>query len=71
MLDVLNNEFDGHSGSAMWADTTASVSRWSKWEKIALVTDHQAYGDRVRAFAWMMPGEVKVLTVADLADAMT
>ena len=71
LLYVLSDEFDGYSGGAMWEDTKVGVSHWSKWEEIALVTDHKAYKDGVKAFEWMMPCEMKVFAVADLADAKT
>ncbi len=63
-LYVLGDEFDGYSGGAMWEDTKVGVSQWSKWEKIALVTDHTVYEDGVKAFSWMVPGEIKVFSVA-------
>ena len=37
--------------------------------QIALVTDHTAYAEGVKAFGWMVPGEIKVFSVADLDDA--
>ena len=69
LLYVLGDEFDGYSGGAMWEDTKIGVSHWSRWEKIALVTDHKHYEEGVKAFTWMMPCEVKVYAVADRADA--
>ena len=68
-LYVLGDEFDGYSGGAMWEDTKVGVSHWSKWDKIALVTDHTAYADGVKAFGWMVPGEIRIFSVADLDDA--
>jgi SpoIIAA-like len=70
-LYVLGNEFDGYSGGAMWEDAKVGISHWSKWEKIALVTDHTAYVDGIKAFSWMMPGEVKVFSTANLDEART
>ena len=69
LLYVLGDDFDGYSGGAMWEDTKIGVSHWSKFEKIALVTDHKGYEDGVNAFAWMMPCELKVYAVAGRADA--
>lgn len=69
LLYILGNDFDGYSGGAMWQDTKVGVAHWSKWEKIALVTDHTVYADGVRAFSWMVPGEVRVFSTADLDDA--
>ena len=69
LLYVLGDDFDGYSGGAMWEDTKVGVSHLSKWEKIAIVTDHKAYQDGKKAFGWMIPGEVKVFAVADLTSA--
>ena len=60
-----------YDAAAMWEDTKVGVGHWSKWEKIALVTDHKAYEDGVKAFAWMMPCEIKVFAAADTAAAKT
>jgi hypothetical protein len=69
MLYVLGNDFDGYTGGAIWEDTKLGLSDWSQWEKIALVTDHKAYADGARAFAWLMPGKLKVFAMAELAAA--
>jgi hypothetical protein len=69
MLYVLGDMFDGYSGGAMWEDAKLGVSRWSSWERIAIVTDHSGYADGIRAIGWMIPGEVRVFAVADLAEA--
>ena len=71
LLYILGDEFGGYSAGAMWEDTKVGVGHWSKWEKIALVTDHKAYEDGVKAFAWMMPCEIKVFAAADTAAAKT
>lgn len=69
VLYVLGEDFEGYSGGAMWQDTKLGLSNWSAWEKLAIVTDHTAYADGVKAVGWMMPAEVKVFAVADLDAA--
>ena len=68
-LYLLGDDFDGYSGGAMWEDARLGMSEWSKWEKIALVTDHSGYRDGVKAFSWMMPGEVRAFSAAELGNA--
>ena len=68
-LYVLGADFEGYSGGAMWEDTKVGVANWSKWEKIALVTDSRGYADGVKAFSWMLPGDVKVYPTANLEEA--
>jgi len=65
-LYVLGNEFTGYSGKAMWEDTKVGLDHWTKWERIALVTDHMGYRDGANAVGWMIPGGFKTFSVADL-----
>lgn len=69
LLYVLGEEFDGYSPGAAWEDTKLGISHWRAWERIAVVTDIEWIRDGVRAFAWMLPGEVKVFSVGDREDA--
>jgi hypothetical protein len=60
LLYVLGTEFTGYSGGAMWEDTKLGVSHWSRWDRIALVTDDTKLENAVKAFGWMLPCEVKI-----------
>ncbi len=71
LLYVLGEEFEGYSGGAMWEDTKVGVKNWSHFEKIALVSDHRSYIDAVKAFGWLIPGEVKTFPLADSEAART
>lgn len=64
-LYVLGDDFTGFSGGAMWEDTKAGIGHWTRWERIALVTDNHTYHNGVKAVAWLIPGEVKLFTVAE------
>lgn len=68
-LYVLGSSFEGYSGGAMWQDSKVGVEHWTRWEKIALVTDHRGYHDAVKAFAWLVPGEVKLFGLSELGAA--
>lgn len=71
LLYVLGSEFDGYSGGAMWEDTKLGAAHWRSWKKIALVTDHGGYADGVKAFAWLIPAEIKVFPLAERNEATT
>jgi SpoIIAA-like len=71
LLYVLGEEFEGYSAGAAWEDTKLGISHWGAWERIAVVTDSGWIRDGVRAFAWMLPGEVKVFPVAERDAAQT
>ncbi len=68
-LYVLGGDFEGYSGGAMWEDTKVGIGHWSRWEKIAFVTDNHAYHNVVKAFAWLVPGKMKLFTLAELDAA--
>jgi hypothetical protein len=70
LLYVLGEEFDGLSAGAAWQDTKLGISHWSAWERIAVVTDRGLIRDGVKAFAWMLPGEVRVYPLDERADAV-
>jgi hypothetical protein len=70
-LYVLGDEFRGYSGGAMWEDAKVGFSHWSKWTRIALVTDNEAYRDGFKAFAWMIPCDTKAFSLAERDDAET
>ncbi|HSJ70851.1 MAG TPA: STAS/SEC14 domain-containing protein [Acidimicrobiia bacterium] len=69
LLYVLGPDFDGFSGGAMWEDAKAGMAHWSKWDRIAVVTDHGAIADGIKFFGWMVPGDVKLFTLASVDDA--
>lgn len=71
LVYVLGDEFSGYTGGAMWEDTKIGMSHLSSFDKIALVTDHTGYSDAVKAFGWLMPGEVETFAVADKDAAIS
>lgn len=69
LLYVLGDRFEGYSGGAMWEDTKVGFEHIRKWEKFAVVTDTNWVRHAVKAFGWMIPGELRVFAVADRTDA--
>jgi SpoIIAA-like len=68
-LYVLGEDFDGWTLGAMWEDAKLGGSEVKAWEKVALVTDKDWLEPMVKAFAWMIPGEVRVFELSARADA--
>jgi hypothetical protein len=64
-LYVLGSEFTGYDGAALWDDTKVGLGHWGAWERIGLVTDNGTYQGIVKAFGFLMPGEVKVFPLAE------
>ena len=71
LLYVLGTDFKGYSGGAMWQDTKLGFEHLRAWEKIAIVTDTGWVRDGVKAFGWMVPGEVRTFPIAHRAAAET
>ncbi len=69
LLYVLGEDFDSYSAGAMWADTKLWAGHAKRWEKIAIVSDADWLENSMKAFGWMMPGEVEVFETDDVDDA--
>jgi SpoIIAA-like len=69
LLYVLGDDFDGYSIAAMWEDTKLGVANIRSWERIACVTDADWVENAVKAFGWMIPGEVRAFDDDDLDQA--
>jgi len=63
-------EFDGYTAGAAWEDAKLWAPHLGDWERCAVVTDHKFMGDAIRAFGMIMPGEIKVFPVGELAQAL-
>lgn len=63
-------EWTGMTAGAMWEDMKLGVERFTKWKRIALVTDIDWMRHATNLFGWMMPGDVKTFTLAERDDAI-
>lgn len=66
---VLGDEFDGWTLGGMWEDAKLGGGELRRWEKIAVVTDKDWVRHAVKGFGWMIPGQVRVFSIAELDDA--
>jgi hypothetical protein len=62
-------EFAGIDAGAVWEDFRVGVGHWSRWERIAVVTNVGWIRQAVNAFRFLMPGTLRVFAVGDAADA--
>jgi hypothetical protein len=53
----------------MWEDTKLGLGHLRAWEHIAVVCDADWLRRALHAFGWMIPGEVKVFGLDDVAVA--
>jgi len=69
LLYVLSAEFDGFTTAAMWDDTKVGMGHPFSWERIAVVTDEDAYRRLFKAVGFLMPAKVMVFELDELEDA--
>jgi hypothetical protein len=69
LLYILGKEFDSYAPGAAWADTKLFARHLKGWKRVAIVSDADWLENSVKAFAWLMPGEVKVFETDDIHDA--
>lgn len=74
LLYVLGPDFEMRPG-AMAQDAKVGlgigIGHHEAWKRTAVVTDAEWVARSIRAFAWMMPGEVHVFTSAEEDAART
>jgi hypothetical protein len=63
-------EFAGYSGGAAWEDMKMGAKHFTKWKRVALVTDVDWMTHLVAVFGWMSPGDVKHFSMAERDDAI-
>jgi stage II sporulation SpoAA-like protein len=66
-------DFDKFTAGMMAADTTKGLSfgveHWSKWKRMAVVTDVDWLRHAMQLFGWMTPGEQRLFSIAELDEA--
>jgi hypothetical protein len=69
LLYVLGREFDSYSPGAAWEDTKLWAKNLKGWERVAIVSDADWLENAVKAFRWLMPGELKVFETDEMREA--
>ena len=60
LLYVIGDGFTGYTGGAAWEDAKVGMKHLTAFERVAIVTDVDWIGNMVKAFGFVMPGEVRV-----------
>ena len=63
-------QFDGMSPGAIWQDLKVGVEHLRAWKRIALVTDIEWMAPVTALFGWMTPGETRVFSQGQRAEAI-
>ena len=69
LLYVTADDFTGFDPGAMWDDARLGMRHFSSWERIALVTDVNWVRMIARAMGFTVPGEFRLFSNAELAEA--
>ncbi len=69
VLAIVDEGFTGFDLGAAWADTKMGLAHWRGFDRAALATDSAAMSLATRAFAPIMPCPVRVVPLAQVAEA--
>jgi hypothetical protein len=69
ILVQLGEEYDGFEAEAMWDDTKVGLKNFTHFEKCAIVSDLKWLRRSIKAFGFLIPGEVKLFSNEELAAA--
>lgn len=69
LLYVLGTEFTGYDDDAMWEDVKLGAKTFNSYDRMAIVTDATSVRRTIKAFGWLIPGEVRVFHLDDLGTA--
>ncbi len=64
-------DFGGMAPGALWQDLKVGVENFTKWKRIALITDIEWMHHMTSLFGWMTPGDVKTFPIKERAQAIT
>jgi hypothetical protein len=68
---MIGHEFTGFDPGAAWEDFKVGMEHLTRWERIAVVTDVDWMQHTIKAFGFVMPGEMRVFPSANDAEART
>jgi hypothetical protein len=62
-------DFAGIDAGAVWEDFKVGMEHFTRWERVAVVTDVDWIKHTMQFFSFMMPGEMKIFPASDAAKA--
>lgn len=70
-LLVLETEVENFTVGAWFQDLAAGLKHFTKWKKMAIVTDQKAVEKFTDAFSYVSPGEARGFTLMQLDEAIS
>jgi len=62
-------DFSGIDPGAVWSDMRVGLENFSRWERIAVVTDVDWIKHTMQFFSFMMPGQMRIFPRAEATQA--
>jgi hypothetical protein len=69
LLYVLGDDFEGYTGLAAWEDAKVGLQHFTDFDRIAVVTNESWVARTVKAFSFIVPGDVHVFANEDIDKA--
>ena len=68
-LFQLGPDYEGYKAAAAWDDAKVGLKHFADFERIAIVTNDKKIIRTIKTFGFMMPGEVRLFSNAELEEA--
>jgi hypothetical protein len=69
LLYLLGSRFEKYTSGAAWEDTKLGLEHFTKWDRCAVVTDHEWMEHMMKGFGWMVPGKFRAFPTSELDAA--
>jgi len=69
-LIVLKTDITGFDAGVWWDDFKMALNHFTKWNKVAIVTDHEMITTVAHLFGFAFPGEHKTFKLAEYDKAL-
>ncbi len=67
----IGSDFEGIDPGAVWEDFKVGMGHLTRWERIAIVTDIDWISHTMKAFSFLIPGEMRIFGAAEAQAART
>jgi hypothetical protein len=65
----IGTDFQGIDPGAAWEDLKVGMEHLSRWDRAAVVTDVEWIGTTMKVFGFMLPIEIKLFPLSQVAEA--
>ncbi|MHA1134678.1 MAG: STAS/SEC14 domain-containing protein [Alphaproteobacteria bacterium] len=69
LLYEIGGDFEGYDVGAAWEDFKVGMEHFSRWERIAVITDIEWIKHSMQLFSFVMPGTARVYPTTEAAKA--